>query len=318
MAAPETNWLPGILVTAAGVVGSLAYLFFAKKAGTTKPAAPPDDLQARYQGVLAELKEHVANKHLLPQANWEAEKARLEQLAVSLLKQRDSDKHEAQKAEARAEKKAQAAAADTGFFAKNPQLKGAIVGGAVVLFCGVLWFSLQEATKPRQEGMGATGMMPGGSMPPEPQEPQEDVKLNQLLQAVQTAPDDVDALAEAGLYLISKQGFDESRPFIQRATMLDPFHVKTRVCRAVFTAVDGDVPTSMAELERLASLYPDAYAGMLYAGMLALDSNDPGRAVKDFERYLAVAPPSEAPPMLRPAIAQLKQQLASGSPPAQP
>ena len=26
MAAPETNWLPGILVTAAGIAGSLAYL----------------------------------------------------------------------------------------------------------------------------------------------------------------------------------------------------------------------------------------------------------------------------------------------------
>ncbi|MER2564966.1 MAG: hypothetical protein ABTQ32_29850, partial [Myxococcaceae bacterium] len=146
MAAPETNWLPGILVTAAGVVGSLAFLFLAKRGGPEKDAAAPDDLNARYQTVIGELKEHTANKHLLPQDSWEAEKKRLEALAVSLLKQRDSHKHETLKAEARAEKKAQAAAAETGLLATNPQLKGALLGGAVVLFFAVLWISLNEAT----------------------------------------------------------------------------------------------------------------------------------------------------------------------------
>lgn len=315
MAAPETNWLPGILVTAAGVVGSLAFLFLARRGGPEKDA-PPDDLNARYQTVIGELKEHKANKHLLPADSWETEKQRLEALAVSLLKQRDTHKHEALKAEARAERKAQATATETGLLAKNPQLKGALLGGAVVLFFAVLWISLNEATKPRADGMEATGMMAGGQMPPqEPEQPQQDFKLESLLAAVQKSPDDIDALAEAGLYLISKQGFQEARPFIQRASMLDPFHVKTRVCRGIMLAVDGDVTTSLSELERLAALYPDAYAGNLYAGMLSMDQNDPGRAVKNFEAYVGTAPPDEVPPMMRGAIAQIKQQLASGMPP---
>jgi hypothetical protein len=188
------------------------------------------------------------------------------------------------------------------------------MGGAVVLFFGVLWFSMQAATRPRDDGMSATGMVPGGT-PAQPQEPQRDEKLEALLKSVQTSPDDVDVLAEAGLYLISKQGFEEGRPFIQRATMLDPFHVKTRVGRAIFVAVDGDVSGSVAELERLAALYPDGYPGTLYAGMLALDQNDPGRAVKNFERYLETAPPSEAPPMLRSAIAQIKREMSGQTPP---
>ena len=300
MAAGETNWLPGILVTAAGVVGSLAFLFLAKRGAPAKDAAPPDDLNARYQTVIGELKEHTANKHLLPADSWETEKKRLEPL----------------KAEARAERKAQAAATETGLLAKNPQLKGALLGGAVVLFFAVLWISLNEATKPRADGMEATGMMAGGQMPPqEPQEPQQDLRLESLLAAVQKSPDDIDALAEAGLYLISKQGFQEARPFIQRASMLDPFHVKTRVCRGIMLAVDGDVTGSLGELERLAALYPDAYAGNLYAGMLSMDQNDPGRAVRNFEAYVGAAPPDEVPPMMRGAIAQIKQQLASGMPP---
>lgn len=321
MAAPETNWLPGILVTAAGVVGSLAYLFVSKKSAPEK-AATPDDLDARYQGVIGELKEHVANKHLLPAETWESEKKRLEGLAVQLLKQRDTFKHEALKAEARAEKRAQAAAADTGLLARNPTLKGALLGGAVVLFFAVLWFSLNQATKPREDGMSVTGMQPGGGSmqpgPETPQQPEQDMRLESLLGAVQRSPDDIDALAEAGLYLISKQAFGESRPFVQRASMLDPFHVKTRVCRGILLAVDGDVPGSLKELERLGSLYPDAWPGYLYAGMLSMDQNDPARAVQNFERYISTAPPDEVPPMLRGAIAQLKQQMAGGMPPGMP
>lgn len=314
MAAPETNWLPGILVTAAGVIGSLAYLALSKRAAPSS-VAPPDDLTARYQTVIGELKEHTANKHLLPPEQWEAEKRRLETTAVQLLKERDQLGHEARKAEARAEKRQQAQAADGGLLAKHPTLKGALLGGAVVLFFSVLWFSLNQATAPRTDGMQATGLPPGAG-PAGPEAPQEDAKLEDLLNAVQRTPDDVDALAEAALYLISKQGFGESRPFIQRATMLDPFHVKTRVGRAIMQAVDGDVGGSMTELERLAALYPDAYAGLLYAGMLALDQNDPARAVVNFERYAQAAPPSEVPPMLRGAIGQLRQQLATGQPPA--
>jgi len=314
MAAPETNWLPGILVTAAGIAGSLAYLFVVKRAEPTKDA-PPDDLNARYQTVIGELKEHTANKHLLPAAQWDTEKKRLEGLAVKLLKERDAHKHEALKAEARAEKRA--LVAETGLLAKNPTLKGAFLGGAVVLFFAVLWFSMNNATRVREEGMGVTGAVPGGATeaPNGPQEPQSDPKLEAVLGAVQKSPDDVDALAEAGLYLISKQGFTESKPFLQRATMLDPFHTKTRVARAIMVAVDGDAASALNELERLGALYPEAYSGNLYAGMIAMDQNDPGRAVRNFESYVAVAPASEVPPMMRGAIAQIRQQMASGMPP---
>lgn len=309
----ETNWLPGILVVLAGVVGSLTYLFVARRDDSQTPKGP-DDLDAKYQSVITELKEHVANKHLLATPEWEAEKVRLEALAVSLLKDRDGHRHEALKAESRAQAKAKAQAADTGFFARNPTLKGAFVGGAVVLFCGLLWTSLKEAISPRNDGMQATGTVPGGEGPMG-NAGGHDEKLQRLLEAVKRTPDDVDVLAEASLFLISKQAFSEARPFIMRGSMIDPFHVKTRVGRAVMVAVEGDVPTALRELERLGALYPDAYPSHLYAGMLALDQNDTPRAIAAFERYLAVAPPGEAPPMLRVAIGQLKQEQQRGPTP---
>ncbi len=266
--------------------------------------------------MIGELKEHVANKHLLPADAWAAEKARLEALAISLLKERDSSRHEALKAEARAERREQAA--ERGFFARNPALKGGLVGASVVLFFVVLGLALNDAVKPRSDGMQATGMVPGSGAPQPGGEPQTDPRLDALLAAVQRAPDDLDALAAAGLYLISKQGFSESRPFFQRGTLLDPFHVKTRLGRTILQAVDGDVAGAQRELERLAALYPDAYAGRLYAGMLALEENDPARALKNFEVYLSTAPAGEVPPMMRGAVQQLRQQLASGAAPPAP
>jgi hypothetical protein len=316
MAAPQTNWLPGILVLSAGLAGALVYLLASKRAAPKDGDGGRDDVDARYQVVIGELKEHVANKHLLPPATWEAERQRLEALAVQLLKERDGHTHSQRKAEARSEAKARAEARDTGFFAKNPALKGALVGGGVVLFFAVLWLSVNEAARPRTDGMQVTGMDPGAPGPGGAQVPPVDAKLEQLLAAVQRAPDDVDALAEAGLYLISKQGFTEARAFVQRATLIDPFHVKGRVGRAVLTAVDGDVPGATAQLERLSTLYADGYPGALYAGMLSMEDNDPARAVRNFERYLATAPGSEQPPMLRMAVRQLKAQLSA--PPAPP
>lgn len=304
--ATETNWLPGILVFAAGVVGSITFLFISKRGGARVDGSA-DDLDARYQTVIGELKEHVANKHLLPADAWEREKQRLEQRAVELLRARDGARHDNLKAQGRAEQKARAAAADEGFFAKFPVLKGVLIGGATVTFVGLSWTSLKEATAPRKDGMEATGTVPGT-------EPARDDRLEPLLETIKKNPDDIDALSEAALFLISKQAFSEANAFVQRATMLDPFHLKTRVCRAVLRAVDGDVPGSLSELERLGALYPEAYPGHLYAGMLALDQNDQARAVMNFERYLAVAPPSETPPMLRGAIGQLKQQLPGKAP----
>ena len=318
-----TNWLPGILVLATGVVAALVYLFTSKRAPAAvkpeaeqAPASPVDELNARYQRLLAELKEHRANKHLQAPEAWAAEHARLEQAAAAALRERDGVKHEAEKAHARAEKKAVEAAKDAGFFAKNPAVTGALIGAVVVAFFAYLGVSVSSSATQRQEGMSATGGPgPAGAMggPQQPAPPMEDPKLAALAARVQANPDDVDAVADLGLRLISAQGFADAKPLMARAALLDPFHVKGRVGRAVLRAVDGDLPGAQAELEKLAASYPEAYDGHLYAGLLALETNDPRRAVQQLEAYVNTAPPSEQPPMIRAEIERMKAEL-SGAP----
>ncbi|MBL9039796.1 MAG: tetratricopeptide repeat protein, partial [Archangium sp.] len=160
----------------------------------------------------------------------------------------------------------------------------------------------REAT-PRTEGMTATG-----GAPPMEEAPKEDTRLRGLFDAIEQHPDDADALANLALYLLRRQSFDEARPFIARATWLDPFHVRTRIARAVVKALDGAVPAAQGELERLGRRYPEGYDAHLFAGLLAMDQNDTPRALDAFDRYFAVAPPGEAPPMMKMAVEQLRRR----------
>lgn len=327
---PQTNWLPGLLVLATGVVAALVFLFTSKRTPETKPAAgtpgegdapapaapsPSDDLAAKYQQKLGELKEHIANKHLLAADVWEKEKLRLEQAAAAALRERDGARHEAVKQEARLEKKAQAAAKDTGFFAKNPAVGGALIGGLVVAFFAYLGMSVSNPENARTEGPPGMGGAAMGGPQMGAQPPQTDPKLEALAAQVQANPDDVEAVTGLALRLISLQSFEEARPLLARAAMLDPYQVRGRVGRAVLKAVDGDVAGAQRELERLGASYPEAYDGHLYAGLLALEQNDERRAVRELELYVNTAPASEQPPMIRMEVERMKAELA-GAPAA--
>lgn len=318
----ETNWLPGIIVLAVAAVGALIYLFTARRPPEGASTGANDDLTTRYNVILEQLRTHLANKHLQPADTWEAERRRLELAAAAVLRERDGLAHDAQKAAARAERLASAPAGGT-LFTAYPQLKPVLIGAAVVLFFGLLGLQLTQSTKPRADGMSATGMQPPGGMPagePPPgggmEEPaREDPKLRELSEAVQKAPDDLEKLGALSISLMHAQQFDQARPFVMHASALDPYDVKVRVARQVLRAVDGDMAGAMADLQRLADMYPEAYDARLFVGLIAMDQNDSARALKSFEWYLSTAPAEEQPPMLPMAVAQLRQQVEQGTPP---
>lgn len=308
-----TNWIPGLVALGAALISAL--LFLLRSRGThapTPPARSEEDLETRYQAMLGALKEHSANKHLHAPEAWAAENARLEQAAAAVLRERAGAKHEALKAQARAEKKEAAAAQATGFFAQNPALKGALWGAGVVGFFVVLGVVLSQESKDRSDGQGMTGMVPGGAKGPmENAAPPEDLELKTAIERANRSPDDIDALSNAARELIGRQMWDDAAPIVRRATALDPYHVQTRTQRAVLLAVEGQTNPALDELVHIADTFDDAYDARLFAGMLALQSDDRERALVQFERYAVEAPADEQPPMIPQAIAQLKAELAA-------
>ena len=209
-----TNWLPGQIVLAVAFVLAGVYVLVSMlRKSAPSAAGSDDDLSAKYNGLVAELREHVANRHLLPSDAWEKEKSRLEQAAVAVLRQREVEaKHQALKSEAREEKRSAVTSGGSTF-------KGILIGGGTVGFFALLWFLLTDAVKPRTDGMTVTGATPPG-MPtgaePGGLPPPDDSKLKALFEVVQKKPNDIEALADMSLHLMRRQGFEEAKPFVLR------------------------------------------------------------------------------------------------------
>ncbi len=309
-----TNWLPGLLVLLLGVVAGVLFVLLSRKGHKPAQAGTDpvlDDLEQRYQMLIGQLKELVADKHLLPQEQFDSERSRLEREAAAVLKAKDDHlrgvKHEAEKAAARQarQQKAAEAAAQT-FLGRNPALKGALVGGGVVGFFALLFALLGQESKLRTDEP-----MTGG--PPQKQEqPGRDEKLEALVDKLKRNSDDIEVLAEVAHELIRRQAFDDAESLVNQALGMDPHHVETRIHHAVILAVDGDGATALHQLEHLARTYAGAHEALLFAGVLSMQMGDKGRALRNFERFLSEAPPAEVPPGLREGIVKLRQEVGTG------
>ncbi|MFZ5469184.1 MAG: tetratricopeptide repeat protein [Myxococcota bacterium] len=306
----ETNWIPGLVVLLAGLVAGVVFVLLARR---SKPTAASDgdatlaDLDERYRMLLGQLKELSAERHHLGEERYALERTRLELAAAAALKEKDHHlrgvRHQQAKAAARAEKRERAQPDEPqGFFAKNPAFKGALWGGGVVLFFVLLGVLLGQESKTRVDEMPS-------SMKPPSEAPQEDLRFQGALERLNSAPDDLGTLAEVSHELIRRQQFDEAQRLNERAAGLDPFHLETRIHRAVLRAVQGEGGRAMAELEHLAVTYPDAHEALLFAGALAMQLGDKERALTHLERFLVEAPPGEQPPMLANSVAQLRAEL---------
>jgi tetratricopeptide (TPR) repeat protein len=137
---------------------------------------------------------------------------------------------------------------------------------------------------------------------------QEDPDLREIVAQLQAHPDNVDLVARLSHQLINRREWEEANRLTERGLGLNPFHVESRIHRAVLSAA-RDEKAAIAALEHLTRDYPDAYEGLLFLGGLALQKEDPRKALDYFERYLADAPASEQPPRLREGMAMLRTQL---------
>lgn len=298
---PETHWQNSLLALGLGLLAAVIFVVIARRAFKAAPtdALSVDDLQARYGSLIAQLKEHAEGKHLMPPEQWESEQQRLSAEAASLLRQRAEATHTADKARARAEKKAQADSA------AGPYSGALKVGGWVmmaVLFFSAVGIVLSKEATPRQDEPNQGSMAPRVS-------PQQSAQLQALIEAAQRNPDDVDAIAQLSWALMKGQRFEDASAFVARGTVLDPYHVPTRIQRAVLDAVEGRDTEALLQLEHLANTYPDTGEAHYYAGTLAMGLNDPQRALKHFDQYLKEVPVSEQPPMLRDGVERLRAQL---------
>ncbi|MGA9525293.1 MAG: tetratricopeptide repeat protein [Myxococcaceae bacterium] len=314
----ETNWLPGALMIAIGLAAGVIALIFTK--GRSALGAGRDaklaDLEHRVSFLLDQLHALDTERHQLGEERFAQDKAKLELEAAEALRERDAFAKEVAAASAQAQaggasSSAAAATQPKGFFGRHPQLAGALWGGGVVVFFAVLWFVLTNEQFDRGDGE-ITGMRPpsqGQAAPMAQPQPKEDPVFKSALERAEKNPGDTDASSFAVHELIRLQEFDKANKLTRQALASDPFHLETRIHRAVLRATEGQFDTSIEELGNLAKLYPDSHEALLFRGALAMQTGKTEIALESFERFAALAPKEEQPPQIQSAITLLRQRL---------
>jgi tetratricopeptide (TPR) repeat protein len=304
-----TNWLPGLIVLAVGFIAAALFLLTQRRKGGPTPEPARDgaleDLERRYQSLIEQLKELAADKHTLAPEHYEAERTRLEQEAVAALRARD----EHQKKQGARAPEPRTAPVSTGFL--SPQLKGALWGGGIVLFFGVLGYTLVSEQRARGEDDTATGRVPPGmgANAQQQQQPQEDEELRQAWERLKENPSDLDTAALLSHELIRRQMYEDAERVTQRGLAVDPFNVELRVHQGVLRAVRGDEQGAEQELLTLVDTYPDAQESLLFLGALAMKQGNKVKALEYFERFAVEVPANLQPPPLLAAIQQLRGEL---------
>jgi tetratricopeptide (TPR) repeat protein len=306
----STDWLPGILVLAFGLLAAVVVLFLgrrrtapggtaaARRAGAESIAQEAELRSAR---LLDQLREHEAERHQLSAAAFLAESVRLERLAADALRARDEARTTA--AEPRA---SQATAGNSGFFGQHPQLAGAFWGAGLALFFGALFLWVTRDAAPREKGEGLTGTVGRGEASPPTQ---EDAAFTAALARVRDEPGDVEASVHVVHELIRRQDYEQARLLTERSLGVDPFLSEARAHRAFLLAIGGDTPGALRELQHVSELYPRGYEALLFLGLLRMRSGDNARAADAFDRFLLEAPADEQPAQMRAALSNLRQQL---------
>ncbi len=310
----ESHWIPGIVVLSLGLIAGALYLLFGRRSAAGTPTDRIGDAQRRVDSLLAQLREHEAEKHQMDPADWKAEHDRLERAAADAMRARDGVARAPErtgKGKAGTPEAAPVPAAPRGFFGKHPQLAGAAWGAGLVIFFGALGLWLSQEAKPRGEGETATGTAGRGEQGAGQGDDQD---FQTALARVRENPaGDLALTGEVIRELIGRSDFQQAQELNDRALAADPFRTELRVHRAFLKVVQGQKEAGMAELERLADLYPEGSSALLFRGMVQMQAQQPKEALREFEGYLAITPPQNVPPQLRSGIAQLRQQV-TGSP----
>ena len=306
----STNWLPGLVVLAVGFVAAALFLLTQRRkgvAGQEPRDGVHEDLERRYQSLIEQLKELAADKHTLAPERYAEERTRLELEAAAALRARDE--HLKKRGQDRQAPEPRPAPVSTGLL--SPQLKGALWGGGIVLFFGLLGYTLVSEQRSRGEEEAATGRVPPGLGADAQQGPvrQEDPELARAWERLKANPSDLDAATLLSHELIRQQRYEDAERVTLRGLAVDPFNVELRVHQGVLRAVRGDESGAEQELMKLVDTYPDAHEALLFLGAIAMRQGDKAKALENFERFAVEVPSNMHPPPLLAAIQQLRTEL---------
>lgn len=308
---PATDWAPGVIVLLAALAVGLFVLLRSRR-GAALPAptrARKDELSLQKDALYGLLREHAALKGAVGEAEWAAERDRLELEAARVFVELERVGDGA----------ATAAPAGPTFGQRNPRLVGALWGAGVMLFVGALGLALQDFTKPRAEGgslTGGNGGIGGGADAAAAQEPAlspaQEARIATLRAEVQAAPDDADARNRLGHALLHAGKLMEAFNEAEAVAKLRPEDAEARTHQAIVLIAIGDTKTASSALDKVIEREPGFAEALAYRGALHFQMGEAEPAVALLERAVA------ADPNLIESVQPLIDAARAGNVPAAP
>jgi tetratricopeptide (TPR) repeat protein len=301
------DWLPGLVVLAAGLLGGyvLVRRLRAAPAAAVAPATlERRDLEARRDALVDQLRD-------LPEtASLADERRRLEHEAARVL--RDLDRLLAAPGRAGRAETPAAAAADRPAAAPQAGLRGFLWGAGSAAALALLLFFVSRSTAPREEGGSLTGEVPGGTGAPA----DADGALAQLEAAVQRNPDDVEARIALARGALARQ--DLMTVFQQTKAVLDkqPDHAQALSYQALVRLAMNQPDLAEQMLKRALATDPDLLEGYVHMSLVHLRQGRREDARRDIEEAVRRSP--EHAERLRSLWTQMSAQAEAEPAPGAP
>lgn len=297
-AAVTFSWLPPVLFLAGGLlVGSfLAWWTQRKGEGTEADGLPPvevRDLEEKEAALLAQIEELEDTADKYTPEHLAAHRRRIELAAAETLRQLEAKRAEAQRRQqVKARPAAAPASGGSGFFARNPALKGFLWGAGAVTALALLFFSVSRSTMPRAPGGSLTGNAQSEATADASAPPSE--MARQLDARIQANPDDLEArIAKARLDLGQSDwmgAWNETKYVLER----DPGNPEASTYQALVRFAMGETQKAIDQLNQAlekAPDFPDAYSIL---SMVQARSGNLEQAKQTIERAKARLPEQAA------------------------
>lgn len=168
----------------------------------------------------------------------------------------------------------------------------------LVLFAALI-VSCQQKEEPKAQYQFPTGSVPG------PVQGQNDEKM--LIEAVTKDPGNVNAWIKLGNTMMDTSRFNEAIDAYKKALDIDPRNVDVRVDMGTCYRNIGKPDFAVKEYRKALEFDPNHLNGHKNLGVvLEYDLRDKAQALKEFEKYLQLAPNSPDAEVIRQEIQKLK------------
>jgi cytochrome c-type biogenesis protein CcmH/NrfG len=292
---PDSTWVPGLVVLAAGAVGGLVLAVRARRSAPApgRVDATGTDLERQRDALYQQIRDLDAGRAATSPDDYRAERLRLVIDAARTLRAMEAPEVVPTPAVPRA----------PSWGDRHPTLVGVLWGAGVVGFGGALYIGLTEYVKPKEE-MAAPAARPSDAQMEAMRQQRVDQMVAEAKKAYDAAPDDL-AAGNAYAHVLLQAG--EVMPAFEvtkKITEAHPDDPEARTHQAIVLMEIGDMDMASQLLDKVLAANPGFAEALGYRGALAYNSGAFAEAASMWERA-KVAEPAMAS-MLDPLILQAK------------